>query len=52
MYLEMLHLTDPDKVPIAYADYDLPGDRLATAGGKPDVFIPLPPPGLGPENMR
>jgi hypothetical protein len=46
-YLEMLHLTYPARYPIAYADWDLPSDLLATVGDGPDVSVPLPPPGLG-----
>ena len=49
-YLEMLHLTYPDSLPIAYADWDLPKGCLASTGGKHDVRIPLPPPGWGPED--
>ena len=47
-YLEMLHLTYPDSLPIAYADWDLPKDCLASTGGKQGVRIPSPPPGWGP----
>ncbi len=45
-YLEMLHLTYPDRLPIAYADAVLPNGYLITAGGGPEARIPLPPPGL------
>lgn len=48
-YLEMLHLTYPNSFPIAYADWELPTDWLATTGARRDVRIPLPPPGWGPE---
>lgn len=48
-YLEMLHLTYPDAIPIAYADWDLPKDYIQTIGGRSDARIPLPPPGLGEE---
>jgi hypothetical protein len=51
-YLEMLHLTYPDSFPIAYADWDLPKDHLATTGARCDIRIPLPPPGWGPEEER
>jgi len=52
-YLEMLHLTYPDAFPIAYADWDLPTDYLAVTGGREDIRIPLPPPGLADgETMR
>jgi hypothetical protein len=44
-YVEMLHLTYPDALPVAYADYDLPTDWLTTVGGNVPVRIPLPPPG-------
>ena len=40
-YLEMLHLTYPNQLPIAYADWDLPTDCLATTSGS--VEIPWPP---------
>jgi len=46
-YMEMLQLTCPDALPIAYADYYLPKDYLSTVGGKADIRIPLPPPGPG-----
>lgn len=50
-YMEMLQLTYPDALPIAYADYDLPEDYLSTVGGKADIRIPLPPPGIGNDSM-
>ena len=46
-YLEMLHLTYPDSLPIAYADWDLPTGYLPTTGARSDIQIPLPPPGEG-----
>jgi len=46
-YSEMLHLTYPDCFPIAYADWELPTDCLATNGESDSVRIPLPPPGFG-----
>lgn len=49
-YLEMLKLTYPESFPIAYADWDLPKDCLASTGGRDSIQIPLPPPGLGIEN--
>jgi hypothetical protein len=48
-YVEMLHLTYPGNLPIAYADWELPVDCLPTVGERADVRIPLPPPGLGRE---
>ena len=42
-YVEMLGITYPDTFPIAYADWDLPPDYLATTGRRPDVRVPLPP---------
>jgi len=50
-YLEMLHLTYPDSFPIAYADKELPGDCLASTGGRSNLRIPLPPPGWGPDDQ-
>ena len=47
--MEMLKLTYPDVLPIAYADWDLPEDSLATVGPSTAGRIPLPPPGLGDE---
>ena len=47
-YLEMLHLTYPDSLPIAYADWELPDGCLATIGG-PEVVVPMPPPGWATE---
>lgn len=44
-YLEMLRLTEPGALPIAYADYPLPCDYLPTVGAEPLAPIPLPPPG-------
>jgi hypothetical protein len=46
-YLEMLHITYPDCLPIAYADWELPRDCLATIGGQEAIRIPLPPHGTG-----
>lgn len=46
-FIEMLHLTYPNELPIAYADWSLPRDYLTTVGERDDVRIPLPPPGLG-----
>jgi hypothetical protein len=45
-YLEMLHLTYPNSLPIVYADWDLSKDYIATVGERSDVQVPLPPPGL------
>jgi hypothetical protein len=50
-YLEMLYLTYPNNFPIAYADWDLPGDYLTTTGERLDIRVPLPPPGWGPEEL-
>jgi hypothetical protein len=44
-YQEMLGITYPDLFPIAYADWELPADRLDTTGGRSGVYVPLPPPG-------
>jgi hypothetical protein len=46
-YLEMLYLTDPNNFPIAYADWDLPGDYLPTIGERLDIRVPLPLPAAG-----
>ncbi|HEU0034750.1 MAG TPA: hypothetical protein VFQ53_29200 [Kofleriaceae bacterium] len=46
-YVEMLHLTYPDALPIAYADWELPSDQLATVGSERRIRIPMPPPGEG-----
>jgi len=45
-YIEMLHLTYPDGFPVAYGDYLSYSDSLPMVGGKENVSIPLPPPGL------
>jgi hypothetical protein len=50
-FLEMLNLTYPNSFPIAYADWDLPFDRLATTGERSGVRIPLPPTGWGPAEV-
>jgi hypothetical protein len=49
-YQEMLHLTHPDRLPLAYADWDSshpPGciGTTSPTGAPGDVFIPMPPPG-------
>lgn len=46
-YQEMLGLTHPDLLPIAYRDEGCPNDKLLTVGGKRGggVIIPLPPVG-------
>jgi hypothetical protein len=51
-YLDMLHLTYPDRLPVAFGDYDPPGDCLTTVGGSPDVRVPLPPVGVGGASRR
>lgn len=43
-YVEMLHLTYPGALPIAYADRDMPDDHLPTIG-EGAVRVPMPPPG-------
>ena len=51
-YREMLSATEPNGLPIAYADYDLPDDCWSVIyynppleGSKqPDACVPLPPP--------
>lgn len=47
-YQEMLNLTYPDLLPVAYDDDGL-RDRLTTAGERRGVTIPMPPPGDCPE---
>jgi len=42
-YQEMLSITYPDLFPIAYADWDLPENFLATTGGREGILIALPP---------
>lgn len=45
-YQEMLGLTHPDYLPIAYRDEGCPKDRLLAIGNKGEIIdIPLPPPG-------
>lgn len=49
-YVEMLSLTYPDLLPIAYADHlertlDTPQLHTWKWGGGREVFIPMPPPG-------
>ena len=46
-FVELLHLTYRDLLPIAYADWDLPRTSLETIGPNSDraVRIPLPPGG-------
>ncbi|MDX8340540.1 hypothetical protein SLH46_15175 [Draconibacterium sp. IB214405] len=51
-YVEMLHLTYPDGFPIAYEDSYSANrfrDGLRMVGGKSDLTIPHPPPGLAEE---
>lgn len=50
-YVEMLHLTYPNALPIAYADFPLPRGYLTTdvLGEGPKVQVPLPPPGEAPD---
>ncbi len=52
-YLEMLNVTYPAGLPIAYADYPLPEGALATINTGDRVVVPLPPPGeAGAERAR
>jgi hypothetical protein len=44
-YVEMLNLTFPDSLPVAFADYSAPTHYLTTVGPGPTRRIPLPPPG-------
>lgn len=44
-YVDMLSRTYPDAFPIAYADWELPAEKMTTVGGR-EVDLPLPPPGL------
>ena len=50
-YVEMLHLTYPNALPIAYANFLLPRGYLTTdvLGEDPKVQVPLPPPGEAPD---
>lgn len=41
-YMEMLRLTEPSALPIAYADWELPAGYLSTMGGG-SLRLPLPP---------
>jgi hypothetical protein len=43
--VEILHLTYPDVLPIAYADWELPENAMMTVGARSDIHVPLPPPG-------
>ncbi len=47
-YQEMLGLTFPNLLPIAYREEGCPQDKLLTIGpdGETPVIIPLPPPGV------
>jgi hypothetical protein len=45
-YTEMMNLTYPASLPIAYADYELPAALMTAVGdGASELTIPLPPPG-------
>ncbi len=44
-FIEMLHLTYPAAMPIAYADWELPADCLSTVGSPKAIRVPLPPGG-------
>jgi len=46
-YAEMLRATEPAGLIYAYADWDLPEDRLPTFGNSQEEWIPMPPPGEG-----
>lgn len=48
-YQWMLRLTAPDAFPVAYGDWDSPDYCLFTVGGRDNIEIPLPPPGLAGE---
>lgn len=51
-YQEMLSLTYPELLPVAYADWgwDLPEDGLGTIGDGDGVVIPMPPAGESARN--
>ncbi len=51
-YVEMLHLTYPNSLPIAYADWEMPDNYLLTVGERTDIQIPLPPPGYATDSQR
>jgi hypothetical protein len=47
-YVEMLHLTYPDALPFAIADWEMPDGYIPTTSpvpNQPEVQIPFPPPG-------
>jgi hypothetical protein len=46
-YVEMLHITYPDVLPEAYADYVDSTLRIPCGGQRKGVFVPAPPPGHG-----
>jgi len=49
-YVDMLHLTYPNRFPYAYSDWGDPDDHLPTIAlgeHEGDVRVPLPPPGEG-----
>jgi hypothetical protein len=46
-YAEMLRATEPNGLPYACADWELPADRLPVGGTTAADFVPLPPPGEG-----
>lgn len=46
-YQEMMWLTFPNSLPIAFADWDLPTTHLSSTGEKSDIVIPMPPGGEG-----
>ena len=51
-YQEMLGLTHPNLLPIAYREGGCPQDRLLAVGPRCEgVVIPLPPPGEGVEGL-
>jgi hypothetical protein len=43
-FAEMLRLTEPDRLPITYADWELPADVVSTVGTGRALTLPLPPP--------
>jgi hypothetical protein len=45
-FTEMMNLTYPTSLPIAYADYELPAAHMTAVGARAsEIEIPLPPPG-------
>ena len=42
-FVDMLHVTWPDAVPVSFADFDLPPGGWSTVGGGLSLVIPYPP---------